>query len=83
MFFLWKGDFLLLIPLACYTKPCLQVIADLWERYMELLDQGVGDGYALDLLACDLTTHDDTHMAAHTVMLWTSSDARDIAAGEC
>jgi hypothetical protein len=50
---------------------------------MELLDQGVGDGYALDLLACDLTTHDDTHMAAHTVTLWTSSDARDIAAGEC
>jgi DNA-directed RNA polymerase I, II, and III subunit RPABC5 len=28
------------------------VIADLWERYMKLLEDGVSDGEAMDQLGC-------------------------------
>ncbi|KAF7510982.1 DNA-directed RNA polymerase II subunit L [Endocarpon pusillum] len=40
----------MIIPVRCFS--CGKVIADLWERYMALLDDGVGDGDAMDKLGC-------------------------------
>jgi DNA-directed RNA polymerase I, II, and III subunit RPABC5 len=34
------------------TNGSQQVIADLWERYMKLLEAGVSDGEAMDQLGC-------------------------------
>ncbi|KAF7845783.1 hypothetical protein BT93_L0676 [Corymbia citriodora subsp. variegata] len=38
----------MIIPIRCFS--CGKVIADLWERYIELLADGVHDGPAMDQL---------------------------------
>ncbi|CAD0108047.1 unnamed protein product [Aureobasidium uvarum] len=32
----------MIIPIRCFS--CGKVVADLWERYMALLDEGMPDG---------------------------------------
>jgi DNA-directed RNA polymerase I, II, and III subunit RPABC5 len=38
----------MIIPIRCFS--CGKVVGDLWERYLELIDQGVLDGDAMDQL---------------------------------
>ncbi|THY19316.1 hypothetical protein D6D01_07090 [Aureobasidium pullulans] len=38
----------MIIPIRCFS--CGKVVADLWERYMVLLDDGMADGDAMDKL---------------------------------
>ncbi|KAK8194176.1 DNA-directed RNA polymerase II subunit L [Zalaria obscura] len=38
----------MIIPIRCFS--CGKVIADLWERYLKLLDDGMSDGDAMDAL---------------------------------
>ncbi|GAB7357076.1 hypothetical protein MBLNU459_g7890t1 [Dothideomycetes sp. NU459] len=38
----------MIIPIRCFS--CGKVIADLWERYLKLLDSGIADGAAMDQL---------------------------------
>ncbi|KAI5202821.1 hypothetical protein E4T42_01818 [Aureobasidium subglaciale] len=38
----------MIIPIRCFS--CGKVVADLWERYMALLDDGMPDGDAMDKL---------------------------------
>ncbi|KAJ5929709.1 DNA-directed RNA polymerase N/8 kDa subunit superfamily [Penicillium verhagenii] len=40
----------MIIPVRCFS--CGKVVGDLWERYLQLLDAGVGDGEAMDQLGC-------------------------------
>lgn len=40
----------MIIPVRCFS--CGKVIGDLWERYLELIDNGTGDGDAMDELGC-------------------------------
>ncbi|KIW11699.1 DNA-directed RNA polymerase I, II, and III subunit RPABC5 [Exophiala spinifera] len=36
----------MIIPIRCFS--CGKVIADIWERYMKLLEEDVPDGEAMD-----------------------------------
>ncbi|EXJ59481.1 DNA-directed RNA polymerase I, II, and III subunit RPABC5 [Cladophialophora psammophila CBS 110553] len=36
----------MIIPIRCFS--CGKVIADIWERYMKLLEGGMPDGEAMD-----------------------------------
>ncbi|KAF1352558.1 DNA-directed RNA polymerase N/8 kDa subunit superfamily protein [Delphinella strobiligena] len=38
----------MIIPIRCFS--CGKVVADLWERYLKLLDSGMQDGQAMDEL---------------------------------
>ncbi|KAJ5895484.1 hypothetical protein N7495_007175 [Penicillium taxi] len=38
----------MIIPVRCFS--CGKVVGDLWERYLQLLDEGVPDGDAMDQL---------------------------------
>ncbi|KAL1301788.1 hypothetical protein AAFC00_005983 [Neodothiora populina] len=38
----------MIIPIRCFS--CGKVVADLWERYLKLLDSGMQDGAAMDEL---------------------------------
>ncbi|CAC9891869.1 unnamed protein product, partial [Aureobasidium pullulans] len=38
----------MIIPIRCFS--CGKVVADLWERYMILLDDGMADGLAVDAM---------------------------------
>ncbi|KAF2191083.1 DNA-directed RNA polymerases I, II, and III subunit RPABC5, partial [Zopfia rhizophila CBS 207.26] len=38
----------MIIPVRCFS--CGKVIADLWERYLKLIDNDVADGDAMDQL---------------------------------
>ncbi|KAJ5201587.1 DNA-directed RNA polymerase N/8 kDa subunit superfamily [Penicillium cinerascens] len=40
----------MIIPVRCFS--CGKVVGDLWERYLQLLDEGVPDGDAMDTLGC-------------------------------
>ncbi|KAG9242783.1 putative DNA-directed RNA polymerases I, II, and III subunit RPABC5 [Calycina marina] len=40
----------MIIPVRCFS--CGKVIGDLWERYLKLIDEGKGDGEAMDELEC-------------------------------
>ncbi|KAJ5225127.1 hypothetical protein N7468_006352 [Penicillium chermesinum] len=40
----------MIIPVRCFS--CGKVVGDLWERYLQLLDDGVPDGDAMDQLGC-------------------------------
>jgi hypothetical protein len=75
-----KGDSLVWPGLASFeTKLFAQVIADLWERYMALLDSGVGDG----CVALRATPPEHIAYRLRTGMLWISLAAKDTAAGGC
>ncbi|EAL84632.1 DNA-directed RNA polymerase core subunit RPB10 [Aspergillus fumigatus Af293] len=40
----------MIIPVRCFS--CGKVVGDLWERYLQLLDDGIPDGDAMDQLGC-------------------------------
>ncbi|KKK27366.1 hypothetical protein ARAM_006666 [Aspergillus rambellii] len=40
----------MIIPVRCFS--CGKVVGDLWERYLQLLDEGIPDGDAMDQLGC-------------------------------
>ncbi|KAI5807717.1 DNA-directed RNA polymerases I, II, and III subunit RPABC5 [Peziza echinospora] len=40
----------MIIPIRCFS--CGKVTADLWERYLRLLEEGISDGDAMDKLGC-------------------------------
>ncbi|KAL5365681.1 DNA-directed RNA polymerase, subunit N/Rpb10 [Aspergillus floccosus] len=40
----------MIIPVRCFS--CGKVVGDLWERYLQLLDEGIADGDAMDQLGC-------------------------------
>ncbi|GFF95672.1 DNA-directed RNA polymerases N/8 kDa subunit superfamily [Aspergillus lentulus] len=44
----------MIIPVRCFScgKISNQVVGDLWERYLQLLDEGIPDGDAMDQLGC-------------------------------
>ncbi|KAI2792102.1 DNA-directed RNA polymerases I, II, and III subunit RPABC5 [Penicillium oxalicum] len=69
----------MIIPVRCFS--CGKVVGDLWERYLELLDQGVADGQVH-------SSRKNDHIASlqlltsALVMRWTSWVAAAIAAVE-
>ncbi|KAH0615053.1 uncharacterized protein LAJ45_02041 [Morchella importuna] len=40
----------MIIPIRCFS--CGKVVADLWERYLQLLEENVTEGDAMDQLGC-------------------------------
>lgn len=40
----------MIIPVRCFS--CGKVVADLWERYVKMLDEGTAEGDAMDVLGC-------------------------------
>ncbi|KAF2281509.1 uncharacterized protein EI97DRAFT_429528 [Westerdykella ornata] len=38
----------MIIPVRCFS--CGKVIGDLWERYLQMIDEGMPDGDAIDAL---------------------------------
>lgn len=56
----------------------VQVIGDLWERYLRLIDEGKSDGYAMPKFPWDRS-----HSYFATVMRWMSLDASVTAVGAC
>ena len=40
----------MIIPIRCFS--CGKVVADLYEPYMQKLEEGISDGEAMDQLGC-------------------------------
>lgn len=55
----------------------MQVVGDHWERYLQLLDDGVADGYES---LCPLQIA--SYLSIISAMLWTSLDADVTAVDE-